>query len=506
MRLHLGYYLLLFCFCSHMAFANKAVKTENLQHNKLGIGQGTSINYHLLLSLQEQPLLWFKQGKPNIAALSLLSLLGDLGVASVSEVAHNNPQLADESLTERLLYIANLFNGYQIAPLENPQQDIVEAVKNNNLAWYVDTLLPQFEQVVHLRRAIAHYRKLIAATATQPWPQVESNLSLSLGRGHQSVIKLRYILTQLGDLAPSQLVSYRQHIVDPDLIAALKQFQRRHQLKANGKLTPQTINALNRPLEERLQILQINLWRWLSLPSEPPPRYIMVNIPAFKLTLFAQQQPALTMKVIVGTPKNPTPIMVSEIHSITVNPLWTPTYNIVHNELLPANANTPGYLRRQNFKLAKGVGAKKQLHPMYDDNEAIKKALANHKIVQASGPNNALGKYRFNMKNHHAVYLHDTPTKSLFNRRHRALSHGCVRLADATTLAEKLLAPLMSDSTLASNLTKRQREFLVSSKKQYISLQQVIPLYLTYQTVEVTPQGIVYWKNDIYQLDKNPSQ
>jgi len=480
-----------------------------------------ALNYEQLITHNNKPYLWFNNttnnNKLNLSGLSLLSLLNDLGINVmhssdiVNLASQSNKQIKaiDQQLTQQLYTIATLFNGYQFKPLEKPKEDIFNAVENQQLATYLDQLLPQFDQVVRLRTAIAYYQKL----AKKPWPIIDDKLSLVLGQGHKEVIKLRSMLFAflgqghkeviklrsmlfaLTDLKKRQRSRYRQHIFDPEIVTALKKFQTRHGLKADGKLNTKTIQALNINPIKRIEIMQINLWRWLSLPSIPPTRYVMVNIPAYRLYFIENQQQTLTMRVIVGDNQHQTPIMVTQVSSLTVNPQWTPTYNIIHKELLVENARNPGSLKRQNFKLAKGYGAKQVLRPVFKDSTAIKNALGQYKLVQAAGRNNALGKYRFNIKNFHSVYLHDTPAKNLFSKKNRALSHGCVRLQSANLLAKKFMI------NEGKNKQKQVNKSLSVNKTQHIKLSKSIAVYLTYQTVWLTDSGQVQWLEDIYQQD-----
>jgi len=457
-------------------------------------------NYQQLIAHHNKTHLWFDNNKLNLSGLSLISLLNDLGIKQllspdmVNSVTQPDEviKIADQQLTQQLFTIATLFEGYQFKPQEKPQEDILQAVKNNKLANYVDQLLPQFDQVLRLRSAIAYYRQL----AKKPWPVIDKNLSLTLGQGHKEVVKIRSILVALADLNKKPKSRYRQHIFDPEVITALKKFQTRHGLKPDGKLTAKTIAALNTSPAKRIITMQINLWRWLSLPSKPPTRYVMVNIPSYRLSFIDNQQETLSMKVIVGDSKHPTPIMVTQVNSLTINPQWTPTYNIVHNELLVENSSNPGSLRRQNFKLAKGYGAKQIIQPVFNDSASIKAALTDYKLIQAAGKNNALGKYRFNIKNFHSVYLHDTPAKNLFSKKNRALSHGCVRLQSANLLAQQFMVN-------EPKIKKQQiKQSLTNNTSQYIKLKEGIEVYLTYQTVWLTAAGQVHWSADIYQLDQ----
>jgi len=485
------------------ALVSKRIKSSSASIENKKINAKT-LSYEQLITHHNKQYLWFNNtnnnnNKLNLSGLSLLSLLNDLGIdvmhssdiVNLVSQSHEQIKLIDQQLTQQLYTIATLFNGYQFKPLEKPKEDIFNAVKNQQLATYLDQLLPQFDQIVRLRTAIAYYQKL----AKKPWPIIDDKLSLVLGQGHEEVIKLRSMLFALSDLKKRQQSRYRQHIFDPEIVTALKQFQTRHGLKADGKLNTKTIQALNISPIKRIKIMQANLWRWLSLPSIPPTRYVMVNIPAYRLYFIENQQETLTMRVIVGDIQHRTPIMVTQVNSLTVNPQWTPTYNIIHKELLVENARNPGSLKRQNFKLAKGYGAKQVLRPVFKDSAAIKSVLGEYKLVQAAGRNNALGKYRFNIKNFHSVYLHDTPGKNLFRKKNRALSHGCVRLQSANLLAKEF----MKNETKYKQ--KQINKSLHINKTQHIKLAKDIAVYLTYQTVWLSPSGQIKWLDDIYQQD-----
>jgi murein L,D-transpeptidase YcbB/YkuD len=298
------------------------------------------------------------------------------------------------------------------------------------------------------------------------------------------------------DLKSSTFDQFRFHIFDPDVVLALKQFQRRHGLVNNGKLSKKTLSALNMLPAQRLGILQTNLWRWLSLPSVPPEQYLLVNIPFYHLSWVEGKREKLSMKVVVGKAQNPTPIMVTELSYLTVNPYWTPTENIVKNELLLQNTQSPGSLKKQGFTLVKG-GLSQAIFKNLDTHTAmITPWLKEYRLVQLPGKNNALGKFRFNIKNFHSVYLHDTPVKNVFEQKNRALSHGCIRLQNPQQLVMKVL------ENEKKSKHQRVNKALKNQTTQHIKLNTAIPVFTTYQTVWVKTNGKLHWRPDIYQLDR----
>jgi murein L,D-transpeptidase YcbB/YkuD len=460
-----------------------------------------SVGYQALKQGNDGHLLWFDHGQLNLSGLSLLSLVNDLGMQSTTWFDNTdnidviNINKIDQMLTQQLITILSLQKTvpFKLPAKYNPK--ILAEIQNKTLAHYVEQLLPQFNHVVRLRRAIAKVRQLLLF----PWPSIDKNFHPKLGQASNEVIKLRAILSALGDLSDRKNGSHdnlRQRIFDPEIILALKRFQGRHGLSATGKLTLKTRSALARTPLMRLQTMQVNLWRWLSLPSRPADDYVMINIASYRLSWVENKQQKLAMKVIVGKKQQPTPIINTRFDSLTVNPHWTPTDNIVTNELLPQNSADPGLLKRENFILAKSVWRKNEYKPLAKQSAAIKPWLTQYRLIQLPGNNNALGKYRINIKNSNAVFLHDTPVKHLFARQTLALSHGCVRLQFPERLVSHLLAKQKAQKQQQAQIA------LQSGETSHIKLNASVAVYITYQTVWVDARGKLNWRHDIYQLDR----
>lgn len=486
------FWLSLILFVSLQLHAAENAQIDNVPFQK------DSLNYQQLYQYNGQKLLWFDQQRVNLSGLSLLSLLADLGIRSQTHL--HSEELADINktdfhLTQHLYDIAMLFNGHQLKSKENPALEIVEAIQSDRLADYVDNILPQFNEVILLRAAIARFRRL----SQLEWPNIAEDFNPSLGQGHPEVVKVRTILFWLGDLNKQPQANLRASIYDPEVANAVKRFQFRHHLSQSGKLDLKTINALNRTPHDRIKVLQINLWRWLSLPSVPPSRYVLVNIPSYRLHLFESGQEVINMKVIVGKSQHPTPVMVTEIDRITINPSWTPTANIIKNDLLPLHQRDKNFLTRHNFSLRKGYGSNTMHKKISNHSDALTELLKEYRLVQAPGKNNALGKYRFNIPNNHSVYLHDTPAKSLFSKSYRALSHGCVRLQHPEKLAKHILS--FETSQAGIEMTKAQH----SKRTKHLKLPSPIPVYITYQSVWFSGTNEIHWHADIYQLDSSHS-
>jgi murein L,D-transpeptidase YcbB/YkuD len=463
--------------------------------------QTTEINqeaqvYQTLKNINKQKQLFFTNQKLNLAGVTLMSLLSDLGIsvnADITEDEFKDLDNADRNLTLALYRIASLSNGHQLRQTSNAYDNFKQALSEDTLTDYIDKSMPQFNAVIRLRLAINQYKNM----QNLVWPQLDKNFNPKLGQGHPEIKKLRRQLFLHGDLKKSKISVARSHIYDTEVVDALKHFQQRHGLSQSGRLDDATRVALNMQVSERIVILQANLWRWLSLPRTPPSKYILVNIPAYKLAVVEHGNQVLDMKVIVGKKSNPTPVMVTEVGWLTVNPTWTPTPNIVRNELIPLHRRNPNALKNRNFYLAQGYGRKMKYRDISTEDTDLSGLLNRFRLVQKPGANNALGKLRFHIKNNHYIYLHDTPAKSLFSKQYRALSHGCVRLERADRLLEHLL---LSETKATRNLAQ------VSSKSkltQNLNLSTAVAVYITYQTAWVDTQGKVNWRNDLYELDNS---
>ncbi len=438
--------------------------------------------YDELKNTNKDKRLFFARSSLNLSGLTLLSLLADLGIREHPILTHNemaNIDATDKALTLELYHIASQSYGNQLKSAANNPDDFRTALINDTLPAYIDSAMPQFNAVIRLRQAINKYKgiKNIA------WPKLTDSFNPQLGQGHAEVKILRKKLITFNDLRTVSTSKHRLHIFDQSIINGLKHFQRRNGLKPTGRLNATTKNALNQNIDSRINKLQINLWRWLSLPRIPPTKYIMVNIPAFDLRLIDKGEALMEMKVIVGKPSNQTPIMITEVNSVTLNPTWTPTRNIINNDLLPLHNKNHTALNSLNFYLAKGYGAN-TLYREVPPN--LQEMLKQYRLVQRPGSNNALGNVRFNIKNNNAIFLHDTPTKYLFKRQNRAFSHGCIRLEKSDDLLTIL------------RINQRKN----NSGTKHLRLQQSLPVFITYQTAWIDNLGEINWRNDLYNKDK----
>ncbi|MCW8109365.1 L,D-transpeptidase family protein [Alteromonas ponticola] len=425
--------------------------------------------------------LWFVDNQLTNSAVELVSLLADLGYLDSAELSADQLAQQDKTatlLTKALIEISAVAINHQLLQPALSEEQIQQAFWEQRLAALIDAQLPKFAQVSQLRQHIARMRTL----SYQPWPKLDPQFMPRLGQRHKEVNKLVFMLRQLGDFTSSYQPAY--YDFSPAVVTALKRFQRRHQLVASGKIDAATRTMLTRSPAQRLRLLQLNLQRWLSLPSHPPAHYIMVNIPAYRLSYHHHQREQLSMPVIVGHPTTPTPIMLTQIDSVTANPVWRPPASIINKELQRQLTDYPLRLSSQRFYWRSRTN-RDDVMPLNQRTLPLAQQLRDYRLEQGPGEANALGRWRFNIANNQAIYLHDTPVKHLFDHSQRALSHGCIRLLEADKLAETLLSSFAQRPVSATRTVK---------------LPAPLAVYINYQTVRAERDQLV-WYPDIYQLD-----
>ncbi|MGE3343988.1 MAG: L,D-transpeptidase family protein [Vicinamibacterales bacterium] len=268
------------------------------------------------------------------------------------------------------------------------------------------------------RSALTQYEHL---ARTEEWPPLSRPITpIGLGAPYADAAALHRRLVLLGDL-PAETATPDAGVLSASLVQGLRRFQARHQLDADGVLGPDTFAALSVPLTTRVEQLRaaVDIMSETSNATAPT---VLVNVPTAELWAWSrgpwQDAPDLTMRVIVGTPRTPTPTMTAPVDSVTFRPYWRVPASIAQAELWPLIRKDPGYLERHHFDVIDGTG-----------------------LRQRPGANNALGLVRFDVRSTLGVFLHDTPSRQLFTRNNRALSHGCVRVEQPAALAAWMLAP-----------------------------------------------------------------
>ncbi|WP_316015674.1 murein L,D-transpeptidase [Roseobacter sp. HKCCA0434] len=285
--------------------------------------------------------------------------------------------------------------------------------------------------------------------------------------------------------------------MDAVTVEALQAFQRRHGLNDDGVVGPKTLAALNTTAEERLRQVLVNLERVRWTGWDRDARHIYVNLPDYRATLNVDGEEVFETRVVVGQARHQTVEFSDTMTHMVVNPTWTVPRSIATEEILPALRSNPNYLNENNMSLIDD-GSGVWVPP---DTSMINWANFSQSyfpwwIRQGPGPGNALGNVKFMFPNEHAIYLHDTPSRSLFARDARAFSHGCVRVADYRGLAEALLSPQMSDPMSTFD---RHRS---TGRETRVNLDVKPAVHIDYRTVWVDEDGRAQFRDDMYGRDE----
>jgi len=281
---------------------------------------------------------------------------------------------------------------------------------------------------------------------------------------------------------------------DPALVAAVKDFQKTVGEKPDGVVGPATVAALNGATGGKVSrddiIANMERWRWL--PHDLGEFHVMVNIPEFRVAVVQDDNPVFSTRVVVGKPSTPTPLFSNSIKNIVVNPYWNVPPSIVAKEIAPSMLRNPGYLAGQNMQIVSGAQV---ISASAIDWGGVTQSNWRYSIRQLPGGGNALGQIKFLFPNEHDVYLHDTPSKSLFANAVRAYSHGCVRVQNPMDFANALLQE-------EPGLTVDQLKAMFGNTEHWVNLKTHVPVHIAYFTVRVDADGTLHSYGDIYGHNK----
>jgi L,D-transpeptidase YcbB len=335
--------------------------------------------------------------------------------------------------------------------------------------------------------AIQQYQQIVARGGFGVLPRSER---LRLGMRNEAVAALRRRLIAGGDLDASLGTS---PVFDAYVDAAVKRFQGRHGLGQTGVVAAQTYAALNTSADKRLKQLEVNLVRLKSLAGgNLGARYVTINIPAAIVETVENGVVATRHAAGVGKIDRQSPIMSAKISEVNFNPFWTVPASVIRKDLIPKMQADPGYLRDNKIRVFNGTGqeiAPEQIN--WRSDEALK-----YRFRQDQGGEfNSLGFMRINVHSPHGVYMHDTPAKGIFGDDFRFVSSGCVRVQNVRAYVEWLLkdTPGWDRDAIENAIRSGQR---VDAK-----FREPIMTYWAYITAWATPEGVVQFREDIYNRD-----
>ncbi|KXF77701.1 amidase [Paramesorhizobium deserti] len=337
----------------------------------------------------------------------------------------------------------------------------------------------------YVQNAIGYYSNIVSQGG---WPNVPGGAKLQLGVTDPAVSALRKRLMISGDLPESAGLS---NAFDTYVDAAVKRFQSRHGLPADGVMGQFTYAAMNVSAQVRLDQLHINLQRLNELANVSDPRFVMVNIPAAQIEAVENGRVMQRHTAIVGKIDRQTPLLVSKIHEVILNPYWTAPKSIIQKDIIPLMRKDPTYLTRNKIRLYDQQGQEVQPETVnWTTDEAVKLMFR-----QDPGKINAMSSTKINFHNAHAVYMHDTPQKTLFNNLMRFDSSGCVRVQNVRDLDVWLLknTPGWDRQTIEATIK--------SGVNTPIQVADPVPVHFIYVTAWSTGDGVVHFRDDIYERD-----
>ncbi len=338
-----------------------------------------------------------------------------------------------------------------------------------------------------MKAAIKRYAAIVENGGWKRIPEIK----LQVGVTHRAVALLRERLYLSGDLREG--TSYPDYF-DHYLERAVKRFQASNGLAPTGVVDARTIAALNVPASARLRQLRINLDRITALARSAGKRYVLVNIPAAQIEAVEDNRVVSRHSGVVGKIDRQTPELRSMIHELNFNPVWTVPPTVITKDLIPKGRE----MSRRNEDVLKvyGIDAYGPDGKKIDSSKINWSSSAVHNLVfrQQPGKDNPLGFVKINFHNSHSVYLHDTPSESMFGRNFRAASSGCVRVQNI----EQLVTWLLRDNgwTIDQVLALRK-----SGERKDVALKKPVPIYMVYITAWATEDGVVQFRRDLYQKD-----
>ncbi len=338
--------------------------------------------------------------------------------------------------------------------------------------------------------ALARYRDIEVQGGWQPIP---AGQTIKPG---MSDPRMPLIITRLkivGDLKTDNSIDDKL-LYTSEIEHAVKSFQHRHGLEDDGVIGKSTLEQMNIPLAQRIKQILVNLDRIRWVNDNLGNEFVVVNIAGFQVYYAKDNKIFWHSRTQVGTRYRRTPVFRDEITYVEFNPTWTVPPTILRKDVLPKLKKDRGYLKKKNMRIIDRNG--KTIDPNSINWSTITARSFPYMIRQEPGPNNALGRVKIMFPNKHMVYLHDTPSKSKFNRAERAFSSGCVRVQKPFELVELLLKDPQKWNQ------ESFRKILDSKKTRQVNLKQPVPVLLLYFTARMGEQNQVYFFRDVYKRDE----
>jgi murein L,D-transpeptidase YcbB/YkuD len=364
------------------------------------------------------------------------------------------------------------------------------AEKGSDAAAYLEGLAPQSAHFQALKAELAKLR----AEATDNGPQVSlpDNLLLKPGKSSPDMAGIIAAIQHTGSDAlktkhAATLASYQQTPeYTPELVEVVKTFQAEAGLKPDGVIGAATIRKMvGHTSKDKIGKVVIAMEQARWLPNDLGQRYVFINQPAFQVYYHDHGVEQFSMRVVVGSRSNQTYFFQDQIETVEFNPYWGVPQSIIINEMLPHLRQDPSYLDRLGYEVSVNGRA------VSSSNVDWYGSTQNVSVRQPPSGDNALGDLKILFPNSHAIYMHDTPSKSFFQRDMRALSHGCVRLAEPRKMAAAVMGTTIEDINAR----------IAAGQNVAAKVPAKIPVYVSYFTAWPNKDGKVEFFDDVYGRD-----
>ncbi len=446
----------------------------------------------LLTAIEQAPDHGMALGRYNLPELETLWMAGNTpeDMAALEAAAAQSYVLFAKEISSGTLDPLSIHSEMNATRYVPETTDVLAGVAGaGNMAAHYKTLQPSgadYAQLLDLKK------ELETLISSQGWgPLVPTGRTLRPGNTSDRVVALRVRLNQRGYV----LEDLTSRSYDDALIEAVKLFQTDFGLNADGLVGPQTLSSINAQPDGRLKQVIVNLERIRWMNYDLGSRHIYVNIPDFTASVMDYGVPTLSFRVVVGTGSNQTAEFSDVMTHMIANPTWHVPYSIASEEYLPKLRADPTVLQRSNIRmLVRGSG-------QIVDSSSIDYSMFTEDnfpfvLQQRPSSGNALGRVKFMFPNKFNIYLHDTPSKSLFSRDARAFSHGCVRVQKPMEFAYTLLSLQEDDPEAAF------KRALNTGRETQIDLASPVPVHIVYRTVWIDDAGEVQYRHDVYNRDR----
>ncbi|MEO6718897.1 MAG: L,D-transpeptidase family protein [Ferruginibacter sp.] len=357
-------------------------------------------------------------------------------------------------------------------------------IKKQSLIAFTDTLIHQRTDTVNNKMSVAYQLLKQKLQLYNSIAQMGGCTAISFsgppltkGAAAPVITLIKRRLQQTGNMTGSD----SSVVFSDSLLTAIKNYQVYNGMTPTGKISETLVQSLNVPVQARIQQIIINLTRMQWSPATPETKYLSVNIPDFRLTVFENNAKVFDMPVAVGKEGTNTTMFTGNMNQVVFSPYWNIPASIVEKELLPKMKEDENYLQSKRMEI---VGKNDSLP----------------KIRQLPGEGNMLGKVKFLFPNRYDIYLHDSPEKWVFSQARRDVSHGCIRLSNA----EKLAVYLLRNNDAWP--PEKVHEAMNSGEEQFVKLSPPVAVHINYYTAWVDENGQLNFRDDIYGNDSRVAQ